>query len=155
MGTQSDPGKEFAEIWGEAVASARHLRLFTLVLGGVAFLLLVVVVRLAGVDAPNPIVIRVDEVGRAEALAYEMVEAQADPLDPTTKYFLNQFLTDYYSRQDGDGANRVGSRPALPDRGSRQRGLPDGQRKRGGRRGRRDRRGAPGTGGRAPDPTTA
>ena len=99
MGTQSDPGKEFAEIWGEAVASARHLRFFTLVLGGVAFLLLVVVFRLAGVDAPNPIVIRVDEVGRAEALAYEAVEAQADPLDPTTKYFLNQFLTDYYSRR--------------------------------------------------------
>ena len=99
MAPQSDPGKEFAEIWGEAVASARHLRLFTLVLGGVAFLLLVVVFRLAGVDAPNPIVIRVDEVGRAEALAYEAVEAQADPLDPTTKYFLNQFLTDYYSRR--------------------------------------------------------
>ena len=120
MGTQSDPGKEFAEIWGEAVASARHLRLFTLVLGGVAFLLLVVVVRLAGVDAPNPIVIRVDEVGRAEALAYEMVEAQADPLDPTTKYFPKPVSDRLLLSQDGDGADRVGSRPALPDRGSRQ-----------------------------------
>ena len=99
MTTKSDPGKEFAEIWAEAVTSARHLRLFTLALGGVVLLLLVVVVRLAGAPAPKPIVIRVDEVGRAEALVYEAVEAQADPLDPTTKYFLNQFLTDYYSRR--------------------------------------------------------
>ena len=29
---------------------------------------------------------RVDEVGRAEAVAYEAATAQADPLDPTTKY---------------------------------------------------------------------
>ena len=99
MTTKSDPGKEFAEIWAEAVTSTRHLRLFTLALGGVVLLLLVVVVRLAGAPAPKPIVIRVDEVGRAEALVYEAVEAQADPLDPTTKYFLNQFLTDYYSRR--------------------------------------------------------
>ena len=37
--------------------------------------------------------------GRAEALAYDTVEAQADPLDPTTKYFLNRFIDDYYSRR--------------------------------------------------------
>ena len=42
---------------------------------------------------------RVDEVGRAEAVAYEAMEAQADPLDPTTKYFLNRFIDDYYSRR--------------------------------------------------------
>ena len=29
---------------------------------------------------PKPIVVRVDEVGRAEALAYDVVEAPADPL---------------------------------------------------------------------------
>ena len=27
------------------------------------------------------------------------VEAQADPLDPTTKYFLNRWIDDYYSRR--------------------------------------------------------
>ena len=42
---------------------------------------------------------RVDEVGRAEAVAYEAAEAQADPLDPTTKYFLNRFIDDFYSRR--------------------------------------------------------
>ena len=29
-------------------------------------------------------------------LAYEAVEAQADPRDPTTKYFLNRFLHDHF-----------------------------------------------------------
>ena len=37
--------------------------------------------------------------GRAEALAYEAVEAQADPRDPTTKYFLNRFLHDHFGRR--------------------------------------------------------
>ena len=94
-----DPGKEFAEIWGEQVASNRFLRLWIFALAGLAFLLLVAVVRLSAIELPKPIVIRVDEVGRAEALAYEAVEAQADPLDPTTKYFLNQWLSDFYSRR--------------------------------------------------------
>ena len=54
---------------------------------------------MASVDPPRPIVVRVDEVGRAEAIAYEAMEAQADPLDPTTKYFLNRFIYDFYSRR--------------------------------------------------------
>ena len=62
-------------------------------------LLIVVVIRIVSVDPPRPIVVRVDEVGRAEAVAYEAMEAQADPLDPTTKYFLNRFIHDFYSRQ--------------------------------------------------------
>ena len=41
----------------------------------------------------------ITSVGGAEALAYDMVEAQADPLDPTTKYFLNRWIDDYYSRR--------------------------------------------------------
>ena len=94
-----DPGREFAEIWGEQVASNRFLRTFLFGLAGLALLLLVAVVRLSDVEPPKPIVIRVDDVGRAEALAYEAVEASADPLDPTTKYFLNQFLSDFYSRR--------------------------------------------------------
>ena len=68
-------------------------------LAGLCLLLVVNIIRLSSVEAPRPIVVRVDEVGRAEALAYETVEAQADPLDPTTKYFLNRFIDDYYSRR--------------------------------------------------------
>ena len=96
---KNETGKTYAEIWGEAIHSNRHLRVLTMGLGGIILLLVVIVIQLSSVEAPRPIVVRVDEVGRAEALAYEAVEAQADPLDPTTKYFLNRFIDDYYSRR--------------------------------------------------------
>ena len=94
-----DAGAEYAEIWGEAVHTNRHLRTITVGLGIAVILLLIVVIRIASVDPPRPLVVRVDEVGRAEAVAYELMEAQADPLDPTTKYFLNRFVYDFYSRR--------------------------------------------------------
>ncbi len=97
--SKPDPGTEFADIWAQHVVSQRHHRIITYALGAVLFLLLLVVFRLSNVQAPKPIVIRVDDVGRAEALAYEAVEAAADPNDPATKYFLNQFISDFYSRR--------------------------------------------------------
>ena len=65
------------------VASIRHHRRRSAVIG-----------RAAPTDCRSG-----DEVGRAEALAYETVEAQADPRDPTTKYFLNRFLHDHFGRR--------------------------------------------------------
>ena len=94
-----DAGSEYAEIWGEAIHSNRHLRVLSIGLGIGLLLLIIVVIRIVSVDPPRPIVVRVDEVGRAEAVAYETMEAQADPLDPTTKYFLNRFIYDFYSRR--------------------------------------------------------
>ena len=94
-----DAGAEYAEIWGEAIHSNRHLRVLSIGLGALCLLLAIVVIRIVSVDPPRPIVVRVDEVGRAEAVAYEAMEAQADPLDPTTKYFLNRFIYDFYSRR--------------------------------------------------------
>jgi type IV secretory pathway TrbF-like protein len=59
----------------------------------------VALVLVAGAPQPKPLIVRVDEVGRAEAVAYEAMEAQADPLDPTTGYFLHRFVVDHYSRR--------------------------------------------------------
>ena len=95
----NESAKTYAEIWGEAIHSNRHLRVLSMGLTGLILLLAIIIIRLSSVEAPRPIVVRVDEVGRAEALTYETVEAQADPLDPTTKYFLNRFIDDYYSRR--------------------------------------------------------
>ena len=97
--SEQDSGKTYADMWGEAVHSNRHLRVLSMGLAGLVLLLVVIIIRLSSVELPKPIVVRVDEVGRAEALAYDTVEAQADPLDPTTKYFLNRWIDDYYSRR--------------------------------------------------------
>ena len=94
-----DAGQEYAEIWGEAIHSNRHLRVISVGLGLVALLLVIVIFRIVSVEPPRPIIVRVDEIGRAEAVAYEAMEARADPLDPTTKYFLNRFIHDFYSRR--------------------------------------------------------
>ena len=96
---EQDSGKTYADIWGEAVHSNRHLRVLSMGLAGLVLLLVVIIIRLSSVDLPKPIVVRVDEVGRAEALAYDTVEAQADPLDPTTKYFLTRLIDDLYTRR--------------------------------------------------------
>ena len=94
-----DAGAEYVEIWGEAIHANRHLRVLSIGLGVALLLVIVVVIRIVSVDPPRPIVVRVDEVGRAEAVAYEAMEVEADPLDPTTKYFLNRFIYDFYSRR--------------------------------------------------------
>ena len=94
-----DAGAEYAEIWGEAIHTNRHLRMTSAGLAIAVLLLIVVVFRIVSVEPPRPIIVRVDEVGRAEAISYEAMEAQADPLDPTTKYFLNRFIYDFYSRR--------------------------------------------------------
>ena len=92
-------GREYAEIWGEAVQANRKLRTILIFLSASCMLGVFVLLRIAGAEPPKPIVIRVDDVGRAEALAYEAATAQADPLDPTTKYFLNRFVHDFHSRR--------------------------------------------------------
>ena len=93
MSTEKDgTGRTYAEIWGEAIHSNRHLRVLSM--------------------------------GRAEALAYETVEAQADPLDPTTKYFLNRFIDDYYSRRRATVEQAWARGLPLFDYRSSQRSLP-------------------------------
>ena len=99
MKRQRDAGREYAEIWGEAVDANRKLRTLATILGGACLALTLVLLRIAGAEPPRPLVVRVDEVGRAEAVAYDAATAQADPLDPTTKYFLNRFIADFHSRR--------------------------------------------------------
>ena len=90
MNREHDAGREYAEIWGETVEANRKLRTLATILAAACLALAVLLLRIATVEPPRPIVVRVDEVGRAEAVAYEAATGQADPLDPTTKYFLNR-----------------------------------------------------------------
>ena len=99
MKRDRNAGREYAEIWGEVVQANRKLRTILTFLSASCVLGVFVLLRIAGTEPPKPIVVRVDEVGRAEALAYETATAQADPLDPTTKYFLNRFVNDFHSRR--------------------------------------------------------
>ena len=102
--TLPPPGKEFGEAAGrylEPWAGAHVLNTYltialvamTLIAGG----LLVATVRAQRVLASvKPLVIRVDEVGRATALTYDALAYT--PQAPELKYFLIQFITKYYAR---------------------------------------------------------
>ena len=59
---EQDSGKTYADIWGEAVHSNRHLRVLSMGLAGFVLLLVVIIIRLSSVELPKPIVVRVDEV---------------------------------------------------------------------------------------------
>ena len=101
----SDPAGDFAEIWGSERRNASYLRVVT---GALLVMLLALSTgwcRSAS-RTLQPVFVRVDEVGRAEALDYEALTWQNDPLQPSTKYFLRQFATDHYSRRFATVAER-------------------------------------------------
>jgi len=91
--------QEFAEIWAETLQANRYLRWLTIGLCAALLFVIAHAFQLAWQPPPKPLIIRVDEVGRAEAVNYEAVEAQAKPLDATTKYFLHRFIADHYTRR--------------------------------------------------------
>ncbi len=94
----TDPAQDFAEIWESERRNASHLRVIT---GALMVLLLAMATGWckSASRTLQPVFVRVDDVGRAEALDYEAMTWQGDPLDPATKYFLRQFVTDHYSRR--------------------------------------------------------
>ena len=95
---------EFPVIWAEHIHSARWLRGVTLLLGVFIVLLLMVLWNLASQPLPDPLVVRVDSVGRAQVVDYSLERATADQSDPVIPFFLNDFVTAHYARRHGIGA---------------------------------------------------
>lgn len=87
---------DFAE-FGHLVATNTALKISVLVLAGVIGLLGFQCVRLSKeVVARKPLVVRIDKVGKAEAVGYRYDDYT--PQDAEIRYFLNQFVVDFYSR---------------------------------------------------------
>ena len=105
MATKTEAA-EFADIWGEALHSARWFRGVTILLSAVVVILLIIVWVQAARPVPEPLVVRVDAVGRAEVVDYDVDRATVDQGDPVVPYFLTTFVTDHYSRRHGLGAER-------------------------------------------------
>ena len=60
----------------------------------------------------KPLVIRIDDVGRAEAVQYDATGYQPQP--PELRYFLTQFVVKHFSRLARDDPTRVSGLSALP-----------------------------------------
>ena len=89
---------EFSDLFGEILHQSRYYRGAAVLLVVInVFLLLIVFVQVSQ-PAPAPIVVRVDEVGRAEVVDYDPSRAVAQQGDPTVLHFLNAFVHNYYRR---------------------------------------------------------
>lgn len=97
---------EFAALWSEALHAARWYRALTVFLAVVVLVLLVAVVIMGSRSTPLPLVVRVDEVGRADVVDYQIDRATLDQNDPVVGYFLNGFVLDHYSRRHALRAER-------------------------------------------------
>ena len=98
--------EEFSDLCGEILHGARLARATSIFLALVVVVLLIVVFVQASRPMPAPLVVRVDQVGRAEVVAYDMETATPDESDPVVPYFLNTFVMDHYGRRHGLGAER-------------------------------------------------
>lgn len=85
------------EYFGSTLTTNTALKITVVILGIVIAILSLNTVRISRVAANvKPLIIRVNEVGRADAIAYH--DFAYRPQAPEIRYFLTQFVTEYYSR---------------------------------------------------------
>jgi type IV secretory pathway TrbF-like protein len=95
--TLENAKRQFVEVYGSAVVTNTYLRVAVVLVAALAVGLLVLNVR-TQVRYANvkPLVIRIDDVGRAEAVAYDASTYR--PQAPELRYFLTRFIVTHFSR---------------------------------------------------------
>ena len=89
--------RQFLELYGSIAVMNTYLKIAVLALSLVCLGLVVLNVRTYGAFHDlKPLVIRINEVGRAEAINYGSLEYE--PQEAEIKYFLAQFVRAYYGR---------------------------------------------------------
>jgi type IV secretion system protein VirB5 len=89
--------RKYLEQYAAALVTSRYLRIALLCVTFVSLGLLTLNLKtLQALHNFKPLVIRINEVGRAEAVTYDSLTYH--PRDAELKYFLIQFVTRYYGR---------------------------------------------------------
>ena len=95
--TLENAKRQFVELYGSALVMNTYLKIALVLVSLVAFGLLALnfytARRYANV---KPLVIRIDDVGRAEAVQYDATAYRPQP--PELRYFLTQFVVKHFSR---------------------------------------------------------
>ena len=94
-----DAKRQYVELFGSALVMNTYLKIALLCVSLVAVGLLVLNLR-TQTKAENlkPLVIRIDDIGRAQAVQYDMLTYQPQGQAPELKYFLTQFVTKHFAR---------------------------------------------------------
>jgi type IV secretion system protein VirB5 len=89
--------RQFVELYGSALVMNTYLKIALLLVSLLAVGLLVLNFRTqAAAEQLKPLVVRIDEVGRAEAVQYDA--ATYRPQSQELRYFLIQFVVKHFSR---------------------------------------------------------
>jgi type IV secretory pathway TrbF-like protein len=95
--TLENAKRQFVEVYGSALVLNTYLKIALVLVSLVALGLIGLNVYTARrYGDVKPLVIRIDEVGRAEAVAYDASRYQPQP--PELRYFLTQFVVKHFSR---------------------------------------------------------
>jgi type IV secretory pathway TrbF-like protein len=87
----------YVEQYGSALVMVTYLKIALLAISLVAVLLVCLNAKTYNTFRNfKPLVIRINEVGKAEAVTYDSLTYQ--PRESELKYFLMRFITDYYGR---------------------------------------------------------
>src|SRR5689334_14205377 len=89
--------RQFVELYGSSLVLNTYLKIAVVLLSLVAVGLVGLNLKTAAQYANvKPLVIRIDDIGRAEAVAYDATRYQPQP--PELRYFLTQFVIKHFSR---------------------------------------------------------
>src|SRR3954449_11097045 len=95
--TLENAKRQFVELYGSALVMNTYLKISLVLVSLVALGLLALNFHTAARYAHvKPLVIRIDDVGRAEAVQYDATAYQ--PQAPELRYFLTQFVVKHFSR---------------------------------------------------------
>src|ERR1700692_2094302 len=89
--------RQFVELYGSALVMNTYLKIAVVLLALVALGLVALNFRTVATYANvKPLVVRIDDVGRAEAVQYDATAYQPPPPEPRS--FLTQFVVKHFSR---------------------------------------------------------
>src|SRR5215204_1209774 len=95
--TLENAKRQFVELYGSALVMNTYLKIALVLVSVVALGLLALNFHTAAKYAQvKPLVIRIDQVGRAEAVQYDAATYRPQP--PELRYFLTQFVVKHFSR---------------------------------------------------------
>ena len=95
--TLENAKRQFVELYGSALVMNTYLKISLVLVSLVALGLLGLNFHTAArYSQVKPLVIRIDDVGRAEAVQYDATRYQPQP--PELRYFLTQFVVKHFSR---------------------------------------------------------
>src|SRR4051812_20762643 len=94
-----DAKRQYVELFGSALVMNTYLKIALLCVSLVATGLLVLNFRTqAKYEHLKPLVVRIDDVGRAQAVQYDDLTYRPQGQAPELKYFLTQFVTKHFAR---------------------------------------------------------